>query len=190
MKQLRENYNGDLYWIDSSWLSGNSNKEPARYLCFQFDQQQFPDATVMISTLHQNHFHFGVWEWPWVDQDCPLFNKGSSKHLFVEDATGHVVNGKGWHGNKFTGVFDFTNPETVSWWQTLNRPLTDVGLNFFKLHTGGVYPKDGVLKDGSNSQDRYKTLYRKIPYVFVRSAKRGLLLVLTTTQHSTNPHHY
>ncbi len=64
MKQLRENYNGDLYWIDSSWLSGNYNKEPARYICFQFDPQQFPDATVMISTLRQNHFHFGVWEWP------------------------------------------------------------------------------------------------------------------------------
>ncbi len=190
MKQLRENYNGDLYWIDSSWLSGNYNKEPARYICFQFDPQQFPDATVMISTLHQNHFHFGVWEWPWVDQDCPLFNKGSSKHLFVEDATGHVVNGKGWHGNKFTGVFDFTNPETVSWWQTLNRPLTDVGLNFFKLDTGGVYPKDGVLKDGSNSQDRYKTLYRKIPYEFSASANGGRGLVLTHTQHSTDADQY
>jgi len=190
MKQLRESYNGDLYWIDSSWLSGSYNQEPARYICFQFDPQQFPDPTLMISTLHQNHFHFGVWEWPWVDQDCPLYKQGAARHFFVEDSSGNVVNGKGWHGNKFTGVFDFTNPETAAWWQALNQPWTDVGLNFFKLDTGGVYPKEGVLQDGSNSQERYKTLYRKIPYEVSAEANRGRGFVLTHTQKSPNADQY
>src|SRR5215471_11220052 len=81
MKQLREEYNGDVYWIDSSWLSGSYNQEPARYICFIFDSQQFPDPTLMISMLHQNHFHFGVWQWPWVDQDCALYKFGAKNHL-------------------------------------------------------------------------------------------------------------
>src|SRR5581483_10295621 len=186
MKQLRDEYNGDLYWIDSSWLSGSYNKEPAKYICFQFDSAQFPDPAAMIGTLRQNHFHFGVWEWPWVDQNCPLYKDGASKHLFVEDPSGNVANGKGWHGNKFTGVFDFTNPETPAWWNNLNQPLVNMGLSFFKLDTGGGYPKDGVLKDGSNSQDRYKTLYRKIPYKLSAAANGGRGLVLTHTQKSSN----
>jgi alpha-D-xyloside xylohydrolase len=190
MKQLREEYNGDLYWIDSSWLSGSYNQEPARYICFVFDPQQFADPTLMISMLHQNHFHFGVWEWPWVDQDCVLYKTGAKNHLFVEDASGNVVNGKGWHGNKFTGVFDFTNPETVSWWRRLNQPWIDVGLNVFKLDTGGTYPKDGALKDGNSSQDHYKTLYRKIPYEFSAEANRGRGFVLTHTQKSPNADQY
>ena len=57
----------------------------------------------MISTLHENHFHFGVWEWPYIDQSITnLFQQGENNHFFITDqrgGTGKVANGGGWHGS-------------------------------------------------------------------------------------------
>jgi len=76
--QLRAHYSGDLYWIDSSWLSASYTGQPQNYICFQFDPTQFSDPETMISTIRQNNFYFGVWEWPWVDQGCKYFSYGAS----------------------------------------------------------------------------------------------------------------
>jgi alpha-glucosidase (family GH31 glycosyl hydrolase) len=178
-------YGGDLYWIDSSWLSSSYTGNPQNYICFQFAQDEFTDPATMIQTLRENHFRFGVWEWPWIDQDCELFGYGSSNNLFIRDPWGAVVNAGGWHGNTFTGAFDYTNPDTVSWWQQLNQPLVDVGVSFFKMDTGGRYPSGGVTFDGSNSQDRYKALYRKTAYDLSAQANGGRGFILTHTQDST-----
>jgi alpha-glucosidase (family GH31 glycosyl hydrolase) len=190
MSRLRASYSGDLYWIDSSWLSGSYTGTPERYICYQFDPGQFPDAAGMIATLRQNHFHFGVWEWPWIDQGCQFFGHGDTNHLFVENTSHNPVDAGGWHGNTFTGAFDYTNPATVSWWRTLNQPLVDMGLSFFKLDTGGGYPSAGVLHDGSNSQDKYKTLYRKTGYDVSATANGGRGFVLTHRQKSTDADQY
>jgi hypothetical protein len=187
MNMLRSgHYGGDLYWIDSSWLSSSYTGTPARYICFAFDPGQFPDPATMIGTLRNNHFWFGVWEWPWMDQGCSFFGHGSSNHLFIDDSGGAVVNAGGWHGNKFTGAFDYTNPATVTWWRSLNQPLANMGLSFYKLDTGGGYPSAGVTDDGKNSQDEYKFLYRKTAYDFGAITNGGRGFVLTHTQGATH----
>ena len=98
VQRLRKDYCGDLLWIDSSWLWGAYDRAD-RYICFEFDTNQFSDAKGMISTLHENHFHFGVWEWPYIDQSITnLFQQGESNHFFITDqrgGTGKVVNGGG-----------------------------------------------------------------------------------------------
>jgi alpha-glucosidase (family GH31 glycosyl hydrolase) len=184
--RLRNGYSGDLYWIDSSWLSSSYSGTPQDYICFHFDPVQFPDPTSMIGTLRQNHFHFGVWEWPWMDQGCSQYATGLKNHYFVENASGAVVNAGGWHGNKMTGAFDYSNPAAVTWWDSLNQPLVNMGLSFFKLDTGGTYPSGGVLFDGNNSQDHYKTLYRATAYNLSAEANGGRGFVMTHTQSSTN----
>lgn len=191
MNMLRAgHYGGDMYWIDSSWLSSSYKGTPARYICFQFDPAQFPDPAGMISTLRKSHFWFGVWEWPLIDQGCQFFSYGASNHMFIDDASGNAVNGGGWHGNAFTGAFDYTNPAAVTWWQSLNQPLATMGLSFYKLDTGGLYPKGGVTDDGKNSQDEYKTLYRKTAYDFGAMTNGGRGFVLTHTQGSTGADQY
>jgi alpha-glucosidase len=186
MNMLRANYSGDLYWVDSSWLSSSYTGTPQDYICFHFDQAQFPDPATMIGTLRQNHLHFGVWEWPWMDKGCADYANGAKNHYFVENSMGAVVNAGGWHGNTMTGAFDYSNPATVTWWNSLNQPLVDMGLSFFKLDTGGTYPTGGVLFDGNNSQDHYKTLYRETAYNLSAKANGGRGFVMTHTQSSTN----
>jgi alpha-glucosidase len=138
MQRLRKDYCGDLLWIDSSWLWGAYDRAD-RYICFEFDTNQFSDPKAMITTLHENHFHFGVWEWPYIDQSITnLFQEGERNHYFITDekgGTGKVANGGGWHGVKFTGQLDFTNPKAAEWWKQLNQPLLDMGVDFFKIDT-------------------------------------------------------
>ena len=190
MQQLRASYSGDMYWIDSSWVSSTYTGEPERYMCFEFDPVQFPSPANMIQQLRDNHFRFGVWQWPWVDEGCRHFAFGRDNHLFVENGDGDVLDGGGWHGNDFTGVFDYTNPATVTWWNQLNTPIVDMGVGFWKLDTGGGYPSGGQLHDGSNSQDKYKTLYRKTAWDRSAIVNGGRGFVLTHRNKSTGADQY
>jgi alpha-glucosidase (family GH31 glycosyl hydrolase) len=181
MQRLRRDYCGDLLWIDSSWLWGAYDRAD-RYICFQFDTNQFSDAKGMISTLHQNHFHFGVWEWPYIDQSITnLFQQGESNHFFITDqrgARGKVVNGGGWHGVTFTGQIDFTNPKAADWWKQLNQPLLDMGVDFFKIDTYSTVAKGGVTFDGSGSEN-LRRLYHKTYFEMTEKASDGRGFILT-----------
>ncbi|HZR28980.1 MAG TPA: TIM-barrel domain-containing protein [Terriglobales bacterium] len=126
---------GDLYWVDSSWLSSSYTGQPQNYVCFQFDSVQFPGdptgAKLMSTLFNKHHLYFGVWEWPMIDQGCKFYSQGVSGHFFVPGC-----NGGGWHGNKVTGVVNFDSPAAVTWWEGLHKPLTDAGLTFIKMDTG------------------------------------------------------
>jgi alpha-glucosidase (family GH31 glycosyl hydrolase) len=136
--QLRAQYSGDLMWIDSSWLWHNYTGDPAGtpdYINFKFDSTTFPDPGSMIQTLQANHFHFGVWEWPWMDHGCEYFQDAVTNKYFVMNGGNPALATTGWHGDPNPAEFDFTNPATVTWWTGLNEPLTQWGLDFLKLDT-------------------------------------------------------
>jgi alpha-glucosidase (family GH31 glycosyl hydrolase) len=180
-QRLRRDYCGDLMWIDSSWL-WNSYNGANRYICFEFDQGQFHDPKKMIGTLRDNHFHFGVWEWPYIDQSITnLYEEGQANNYFITDekgGTGKVVSGGGWHGVTFTGQLDFTNPKAVEWWMHLNQPLLDMGLDFFKIDTYSTVAKGGATFDGSGSEN-LRRLYHKTYYDMTAKASGGRGFILT-----------
>ena len=136
----------------------------------------------MISTLHANHFHFGVWEWPYIDQSITnLYRLGEVNHFFITDqqgGAGKVVNGGGWHGVKFTGQIDFTNPKAADWWKQLNQPLLDMGVDFFKIDTYSTVAKGGTTFDGSGSEN-LRRLYHKTYFEMTEKASGGRGFILT-----------
>jgi len=158
--KVRAEYSGDLFWIDSSWLwhdYANPTEAAPRYICFQFDPTAFPDPGAMIATLRQSHFHFGVWQWPWMDHGCQLFNEAVSNKYFIMNGTQPaLLNGDGWHGDPNPAEFDFTRPAAVTWWLAQNKPLTDWGLDFLKLDTTGGSQTSPVSKGGGTLADPSK----------------------------------
>lgn len=136
----------------------------------------------MIAKLRENHFHYGVWEWPYIDQSITnIYQEGVSRHYFITDqrgGEGKVVNGGGWHGVKFTGQIDFTNPKAVEWWKQLNQPLLDMGVDFFKIDTYSTVAKGGVTFDGSNSE-YLRRQYHKTYYEMTEKASGGRGFILT-----------
>jgi alpha-D-xyloside xylohydrolase len=167
--KIRADYAGDLMWIDSSWLSNtfSSAATAKNYICFQFDANTFPDPRSMVARLRQQHFHFGVWEWPWMDQGCQYYGAGVSMSYFVGGA--NPANAGGWHGNTMTAAFDYTNPAAVAWWNGLNQPLVEMGLDFMKLDTGGG-PPAGTLFDGSKD---YRRLYHQTAFELTAKYSEG-----------------
>ncbi len=136
--KIRDEYAGDLMWIDSTWLYHvyGSKEAGANYLCFKFDSTTFPQPTALIEDLRRKHFHFGVWTWPWMGHGCSYFDEAQAKKYFVMNGDNPAGVRGAWHGDPSPAAFDFTNPAAVAWWQSLVKPLTDAGLDFFKLDTG------------------------------------------------------
>jgi alpha-glucosidase (family GH31 glycosyl hydrolase) len=194
MTRLRNGFCGDLIWVDSSWLSSNYNGPASAYIDFKFDSSQFADPATMIATLHSNHFHFGVWEWPWIDQSNSLYSTGASKHYFIENSSGAVVNGGGWHGVTFTGQFDLSTSPSVTWWKSLNQPLFNMGFDFLKMDTTVGIPSGGILKNGSTSNNDWRGFYHKAAWEITSTANqaqgRGFLLAHSDTGGATNNDQY
>jgi alpha-glucosidase len=136
--KIRDEYAGDLMWIDSTWLYHvyGSKEAGANYVCFKFDPSTFPQPTTLIEDLRRKHFHFGVWTWPWMGHGCSYFDEALAKKYFVMSGDSPAGVRGAWHGDPSPGAFDFTNPATFAWWQSLVKPLTDAGLDFLKLDTG------------------------------------------------------
>ncbi|HZP59124.1 MAG TPA: TIM-barrel domain-containing protein [Opitutaceae bacterium] len=183
MNQLRNGYCGDLIWVDSSWLGSNYNGPGSEYIDFKFDPTQFSDPQTMMNTLHSNNFHFGVWEWPWIDKSNSLYSTGATNHYFIENSSGTVVNGGGWHGVTYTGQFDLSTTAASNWWKSLNAPLFTMGFDFLKMDTTVGIPTGGILANGSTKTADWLGFYHKAAYEDTTTANlsqgRGLILAHT-----------
>ncbi|MES1164567.1 MAG: TIM-barrel domain-containing protein, partial [Verrucomicrobiota bacterium] len=176
--RLRTEYEGDLLWIDSSWLWHQYVSDGSQYVCFKFDPGAFPTPATMISQLNQIHFHFGVWEWPWMGHGCNLYNGAVTNKYFVMAGTLPASTSGAWHGDSNPAAFDFTNPAAVAWWQGpgLNKDLADIGVEFFKLDTNGTQQDSPVQHGGKlfDATKNYTQGYRVAAYQMSQKAAMGL----------------
>jgi alpha-glucosidase (family GH31 glycosyl hydrolase) len=170
-ERLRADYSGDLMWIDSSWLSHNYNNDGPAYVCFKFDADAFPDPAAMIAKLREQHFHFGVWEWPWMGHGCQYFQTGvDNKHFIMNGATPAATSGA-WHGDTSPAAFDYTNTAASNWWVGLNKQLTDWGLDFMKLDTDATQ-LNSVVNNGGKLATPSKSLaleYHHAAYIVTQT---------------------
>ncbi len=137
--KLRNEYAGDMIWVDSTWLyhvyGSTAAATGAYYLCFNYDSLTFPDPVAMIQGLRALHFHYGTWTWPWMGHGCSHFDEAVNNKYFVMNGAAPALAAGGWHGDPTPAAFDFTNPATATWWQALMQPYTSAGQDFFKLDT-------------------------------------------------------
>jgi alpha-glucosidase (family GH31 glycosyl hydrolase) len=166
--RLRQEYEGDLFWIDSSWLWRDFVSDGSQYICFKFDPQAFPNPATMIAQLNQMHFHFGVWQWPWMGHGCNLFNTAVTNKYFIMAGTQPASTSGAWHGDANPAAFDFTNPAAVAWWQGpgLNQDLANMGVEFWKLDTTATQQNSPINTGGtlSNAAKNYAHEYHVAAY--------------------------
>ncbi|MGC4074230.1 MAG: glycoside hydrolase family 31 protein [Nibricoccus sp.] len=117
----------DVLWLDVHYLDG--------YAPFTWDAERFPDPKKLLGDLRAQGFRVV----PIVDPHIKIeaghapFDTGNAGGHFVKNPDGSLYEAPVWPSNAEKGARqsafpDFTRPETRTWWGTLFKDLTDLGV--------------------------------------------------------------
>ncbi len=135
VKKLRENkipcdvLHFDTGWFETDWRCN-----------YQFSESRFKDATKMIADFKKEGIHTSLWQLPYFVPKNTLFPEIIEKNLFVKDRKGNLP--------YEDAVLDFSNPETVKWYQDKIAGLLNQGVGVIKVDFGEAAPKNGIYYSG------------------------------------------
>lgn len=124
----------DVIHIDTGWFTTDWECD------YAFDPTRFPDADKMIKDLGNDGFHLSLWQLPYFTPHNRYYKELIEKGLYVKNAKG---------GMPFEdAVLDFSNPETVAWYQDKIKGLLDKGVGAIKVDFGEGAPLTGWYASG------------------------------------------
>ncbi len=127
-----------IFMIDCGWSD--------YYGKFEFAASKFPNPKAMVEELHALGFKVMLWVVPLVSADTPEYRFARDQGLLIRDRSGRPSIKEWWDG--FSAFFDFTNPDTIKWFdQQLHRLMEKYGIDGYKLDAGDAhfYAEDDVL---------------------------------------------
>jgi len=119
----------DTGWFDVDWRNN-----------YQFASQRFNDPVKMMADMKKDGFNVCLWQLPYFTPKNTLFNEIVDQGLAVKDKKGNLP--------YEDAVLDFSNPETVKWYQAKLKHLFDQGVAVFKVDFGEAAPTDGIYHSG------------------------------------------
>nr|WLD25457.1 lysosomal alpha-glucosidase [Rattus rattus] len=104
----------DVQWNDLDYMDARRD--------FTFNQDGFADFPDMVHELHQGGRRYMMIVDPAISSSGPAgsyrpYDEGLRRGVFITNETGQPLIGKVWPGS--TAFPDFTNPETLDWWQDM-----------------------------------------------------------------------
>lgn len=124
--------------IDDNWSK--------YYGGLDFDKEKFPDAKVMVDSLHEKGFKVMVWVCPFISPDSKEFRELEQKRFLLLDRGQNDTASWGnkdlqpliinwWNG--YSACLDLTNPGAVKWLKDkLNFLQVTYGIDGFKFDAG------------------------------------------------------
>lgn len=119
----------DTGWFDIDWRNN-----------YEFSEDRFDDPVDMMADMKKQGFHVSLWQLPYFTPKNTLFNEIVDQELAVKDRKGNIP--------YEDAVLDFSNPETVTWYQSKLKNLFDQGVSVFKVDFGEAAPFIGLYKSG------------------------------------------
>jgi alpha-D-xyloside xylohydrolase len=133
--KLRENkIPCDVLHLDTGWFETDWQCD------YEFSTTRFTDPKKMLSDLKNEGFHISCWQLPYFVPKNKLFPELVEKNLVVRDAKGNLP--------YEDAVLDFSNPETVKWYQDKLANLLKLGVGAIKVDFGEAAPNNGIFADG------------------------------------------
>lgn len=149
--ELRENrIPSDVIHFDTGWFEVDWRSD------YKFAPSRFDDPEGMISDLDDQGFKVSLWQLPYFVPKNDLFPEILNKGLYVKNKKGNVP--------YEDAVLDFSNPETVDWYQSKIKGLLDLGVGAIKVDFGEAAPVDGLYasgKTGFYEHNLYPLRYNK-----------------------------
>jgi len=124
----------DVIHFDTGWFGVDWRCD------YKFASDRFDDAPKMIQDLNGQGFKICLWQLPYFTPKNTLFDELVEKDLVVRDGKGNLP--------YEDAVLDFTNPQTVKWYQNKIGSLLDEGVAVIKVDFGEAAPKNGIYSNG------------------------------------------
>ena len=119
----------DTGWFETDWRCN-----------YEFSPSRFQDPVGMIRDLKAQGFRTCLWQLPYFVPKNTLFNEIMEKGLAVRDPKGNLP--------YEDAVLDFSNPNTVSWYQGKIAGLLKLGVAVIKVDFGEAAPPNGLYASG------------------------------------------
>ncbi|MDO4461006.1 MAG: glycoside hydrolase family 31 protein [Bacteroidia bacterium] len=159
-RQLRENkIPADVIHFDTGWFGVDWQCD------YKFASDRFSDPAKMVKDLKELGFHISLWQLPYFTPKNAYFNELVEKGLYVKNANGSLP--------YEDVVLDFTNPETVKWYQEKLAGLLKLGVGAIKVDFGEASPvTNGIYSNGRSGlyeHNVYTTRYDKAVYEITKA---------------------
>lgn len=119
----------DTGWFETDWQCD-----------YKFSESRFEDPVKMIKQLNKQGIKTCLWQLPYFVPKNNLFDEIIEKGLFVKNAKGNLP--------YEDAVLDFTNQNTIDWYQGKIKGLLDQGVAVIKVDFGEAAPANGIYSNG------------------------------------------
>jgi alpha-D-xyloside xylohydrolase len=150
--KLRKNkIPSDVIHFDTGWFETDWRCD------YTFSPSRFKDPAGMIADLKKQGFHTSLWQLPYFVPKNDLFPEIVEKGLAVKNANGTLP--------YEDAVLDFSNPNTIKWYEDKIGGLLKLGVSAIKVDFGEAAPLSGVYASGRTGfyeHNLYPLRYNKI----------------------------
>ena len=162
-RQLRKNkIPSDVIHFDTGWFGVDWQCD------YEFAKERFKDPVGMLKQLSKDGFHTCLWQLPYFTPKNRFFPEIIEKGLHVVNATGGMP--------VEDAILDFSNPETVNWYQSKIEGLMKQGVSTIKCDFGEAAPYNGFYhsgKGGLYEHNLYPLRYNKALWEVVERSHPG-----------------
>ena len=150
-RQLRKHkIPSDVIHFDTGWFGVDWQCD------YEFAKDRFPDPVAMLKQLAKDGFHTCLWQLPYFTPKNRFFGEIVKNNLHVRNADGGMP--------YEDAVLDFSNPQTVAWYQSKITGLLKQGVSTIKCDFGEAAPYNGFYhsgKGGLYEHNLYPVRYNK-----------------------------
>ncbi len=140
----------DVIHFDTGWFGVDWQCD------YQFAKDRFENPEKMLKQLANDGFHTCLWQLPYFTPKNRFFQEIVDRGMHVTNATGGMP--------YEDAVLDFSNPETVKWYQEKILGLLKQGVSTIKCDFGEAAPYNGFYhsgKGGLYEHNLYPLRYNK-----------------------------
>lgn len=134
---IRKNkYPCDVIHFDTGWFDVDWQCD------YKFSENRFQNPQQMLKDLKLQGFHVCLWQLPYFTPKNRYFPELIKKDMYVKNGNGELP--------YEDVVLDFSNPETVKWYQDKLAGLLNIGVSAIKVDFGEAAPLNGIYASGKS----------------------------------------
>ena len=162
-KKLRQyQIPSDVIHFDTGWFGVDWQCD------YEFAKDRFKNPKAMLDQLSKDGFHTCLWQLPYFTPKNRFFREIVDGGMAVRNAAGSLP--------YEDAVLDFSNPKTVSWYQSKIEGLMRLGVSTIKCDFGEAAPYDGFYfsgRGGKYEHNLYPLRYNKALWEQVERSHPG-----------------